>query len=31
MIAVEGPDTIAAFIGDPLLGIGGIVPPSRES
>ena len=27
LIAVEGADTIAAFIGEPLLGTGGIVPP----
>ena len=27
MIAREGADTIAAFIGDPVLGTGGIVPP----
>ena len=27
MIAVEGAETIAAFIGEPLLGTGGIVPP----
>ncbi|MGJ8627939.1 MAG: aminotransferase class III-fold pyridoxal phosphate-dependent enzyme [Sulfitobacter sp.] len=27
MIAVEGADTIAAFIGEPMLGTGGIVPP----
>jgi L-2,4-diaminobutyrate transaminase len=27
MIAREGPDTIAAFIGEPVLGTGGIVPP----
>lgn len=27
MIAREGADTIAAFIGEPLLGTGGIVPP----
>jgi len=29
MIAREGADTIAAFIGEPLLGTGGIVPPPR--
>jgi 4-aminobutyrate---pyruvate transaminase len=29
LIAVEGPDTIAAFIGEPILGAGGvIIPPS---
>jgi L-2,4-diaminobutyrate transaminase len=27
MIAAEGADTIAAFIGEPILGTGGIVPP----
>ncbi|WP_404863744.1 aspartate aminotransferase family protein [Georhizobium sp. MAB10] len=27
MIAAEGADTIAAFIGEPMLGTGGIVPP----
>lgn len=27
MIQAEGPDTIAAFIGEPHLGTGGIVPP----
>ncbi|SCW94970.1 aspartate aminotransferase family protein [Ancylobacter rudongensis] len=27
MILTEGPDTIAAFIGEPVLGTGGIVPP----
>ena len=27
MILAEGPDTIAAFIGEPALGTGGIVPP----
>ena len=27
MILEEGPDTIAAFIGEPILGTGGIVPP----
>ena len=27
LIAREGPDTIAAFIGEPVLGTGGIVPP----
>jgi len=27
MIQAEGPDTIAAFIGEPVLGTGGIVPP----
>jgi L-2,4-diaminobutyrate transaminase len=27
MIIAEGPDTIAAFIGEPVLGTGGIVPP----
>ncbi len=27
LIVAEGPDTIAAFIGEPVLGTGGIVPP----
>jgi len=27
LIIAEGPDTIAAFIGEPVLGTGGIVPP----
>ncbi|MFD2189462.1 aminotransferase [Pistricoccus aurantiacus] len=27
MIQAEGPDTVAAFIGEPVLGTGGIVPP----
>lgn len=27
LIAKEGPETIAAFIGEPILGTGGIVPP----
>ena len=27
MILAEGPDTIGAFIGEPVLGTGGIVPP----
>ena len=29
MIIAEGPDTIAAFIGEPILGTGGIVPPPK--
>lgn len=29
MILSEGPDTIAAFIGEPILGTGGIVPPPK--
>jgi L-2,4-diaminobutyrate transaminase len=29
MILAEGPDTIAAFIGEPVLGTGGIVPPPQ--
>ncbi len=28
MILAEGPETVAAFIGEPILGTGGIVPPS---
>lgn len=27
MILAEGPDTVAAFIGEPVLGTGGIIPP----
>ncbi|TVM35901.1 aspartate aminotransferase family protein [Oceanidesulfovibrio marinus] len=27
MIIAEGPDTVAAFIGEPILGTGGIIPP----
>jgi len=29
LIAAEGADTIAAFIGEPVLGTGGIVPPPK--
>jgi L-2,4-diaminobutyrate transaminase len=29
MILAEGPETIAAFIGEPMLGTGGIVPPPK--
>src|SRR5690606_37661428 len=29
LIEDEGPDTIAAFIGEPILGTGGIVPPPK--
>ncbi|WP_445500286.1 aspartate aminotransferase family protein [Microvirga sp. G4-2] len=29
LILTEGPDTIAAFIGEPVLGTGGIVPPPK--
>ncbi len=29
LIKAEGPDTIAAFIGEPVLGTGGIVPPPQ--
>ena len=29
LIQAEGPDTIAAFIGEPVLGTGGIVPPPK--
>lgn len=29
LILAEGPDTVAAFIGEPVLGTGGIVPPPR--
>ncbi len=29
LIAAEGADTIAAFIGEPILGTGGIVPPPK--
>jgi L-2,4-diaminobutyrate transaminase len=27
MILAEGPDTVAAFIGEPMLGTGGLIPP----
>jgi L-2,4-diaminobutyrate transaminase len=30
MIQAEGPETIAAFIGEPVLGTGGIVPPPAD-
>jgi L-2,4-diaminobutyrate transaminase len=30
MILAEGPETIAAFIGEPILGTGGIVPPPQD-
>ncbi|MGY6709087.1 MAG: aminotransferase class III-fold pyridoxal phosphate-dependent enzyme, partial [Rhizobiaceae bacterium] len=29
LILAEGPDTVAAFIGEPILGTGGIVPPPQ--
>ncbi|MCE5972395.1 aspartate aminotransferase family protein [Sinirhodobacter sp. WL0062] len=29
LILAEGPDTVAAFIGEPILGTGGIVPPPK--
>ena len=29
LIVAEGPDTVAAFIAEPVLGTGGIVPPPR--
>ncbi len=29
LILSEGPDTVAAFIGEPILGTGGIVPPPK--
>jgi len=29
MIRDEGPDTVAAFIGEPVLGTGGIIPPPK--
>lgn len=29
LIAVEGPDTIAAFIAEPMLGTGGLIPPPQ--
>jgi L-2,4-diaminobutyrate transaminase len=29
MIQAEGPDTVAAFIGEPVLGTGGITPPPK--
>ena len=27
LIQAEGPETVAAFIGEPVLGTGGIIPP----
>ena len=30
LILAEGPDTVAAFIGEPVLGTGGIVPPPKS-
>lgn len=30
LILAEGPDTVAAFIGEPILGTGGIVPPPKD-
>lgn len=30
LIASEGAETIAAFIGEPLMGAGGVVPPPRD-
>ncbi|MCO4316630.1 aspartate aminotransferase family protein [Phyllobacterium sp. 21LDTY02-6] len=30
MILAEGPETVAAFIGEPILGTGGIVPPPAQ-
>ncbi len=29
LILAEGPDTIAAFIGEPVMGAGGVMPPPR--
>jgi L-2,4-diaminobutyrate transaminase len=29
LILAEGPDTVAAFIGEPVLGTGGIIPPPK--
>ncbi len=29
LIAAEGPETIAAFIGEPIMGTGGILPPPK--
>jgi 4-aminobutyrate--pyruvate transaminase len=29
MILAEGPDTVAAFIGEPVMGAGGVMPPPR--
>jgi L-2,4-diaminobutyrate transaminase len=29
LIQVEGPDTVAAFIGEPVLGTGGLIPPPQ--
>lgn len=30
MILAEGPETIAAFIGEPVMGTGGIIPPPED-
>ena len=30
LVLAEGPDTVAAFIGEPVLGTGGIVPPPKD-
>ena len=30
LILAEGPDTIAAFIAEPLMGAGGVIPPPRS-
>ncbi len=29
LILAEGPDTVAAFIGEPMLGTGGLIPPPK--
>jgi 4-aminobutyrate--pyruvate transaminase len=29
VIVAEGPETVAAFIGEPLMGAGGVIPPPR--
>src|SRR3546814_3168440 len=31
LILAEGPDSVAAFIGEPVLGTGGLVPPPAGS
>ena len=30
LILAEGPDTVAAFIGEPVMGTGGIIPPPED-
>ena len=30
LILIEGPDTIAAFIAEPVMGTGGVIVPTRD-